>query len=221
MSGETEEYEMKFCTLGDASVGKTNILLRYFEDRFDVAGQPTIGFDHMSKEIAVNIEVRTGDQVEVARENILLKIFDTAGQERFQTFTNVIFQGTTGFILVYDVTSRKSFESIEKWLKLIVERSEVSAPRILLLANKIDLDSKRTVSVEEGRTLAAKHGMLFVEVSALENKSNCIGAAIENLIQTVAQDLKEDLLRAFPPKAPVKDLARVDEGQRAPSKNCC
>lgn len=226
MDDEHDDFEMKVCTLGDASVGKTNILLRYFEDRFDVAGQPTIGFDHMSKELDLEVEPSRERGHEKAKKKILLKIWDTAGQERFQTFTNAIFQGTGGFILVYDVTSQRSFDSIDKWLRLISERSEISKPRILLLGNKIDLDAKRVVSIEQGRSVAKSHDMLFMEVSALENKAEEINRAIDSLVQSIAGDQHYEIFKNENEKFEAANIARVIEDKKTSEKKsqdnkCC
>lgn len=220
---EEEEFELKFCVLGDASVGKTCILLRYFEDRFDLGSQPTIGIDHFSKELPKEISFPTIPGKTPPRDKIFIKIWDTAGQERFQTFTNAIFQGTSGFILVYDITSEKSFLTLEKWIELITERADLKSPPILLLANKTDLDSKRVISTEQGRQFAEQHKMLFLEISALENSKNCVITAINSLVNLVIERMRQEMVEKLKQrgKGGVALPVGANSNSEKPSKSCC
>jgi Ras-related protein Rab-18 len=89
-----------------------------------------------------------------------------AGQEKFRSLTSSYYRGTHGVCLVYDVTSRASFESLERWLeeaRLYCSSDDVV---MLLVGNKIDREDDRAVAESEGTAFAAKHGMLFVECSA-------------------------------------------------------
>merc|ERR1711879_884123 len=90
-----------------------------------------------------------------------LTIWDTAGQERFRTLTSAYYRGAQGVILVYDVTDRSSFEHVSEWLKEVDIFTTKENVVKVLVGNKIDLESGRMVSREEGREFAKEHQMLF------------------------------------------------------------
>ena len=90
---------IKLLLIGESSVGKTSLLLRFTEDVFQTAYISTIGIDFRSK------------GVEVDGRAMKLQIWDTAGQERFRTIVSSYYRGVMGIALVYDVTNRESFNS--------------------------------------------------------------------------------------------------------------
>lgn len=106
--------------------------------------------------------------IELDGEKIVLQIWDTAGQERFKTITRQYYRGAMGVILVFDVTSKESFEHIEYWLSNISEFASQSVCRILI-ANKCDLAENRQVSTEQASALAQRSGIAYMEVSAKNN----------------------------------------------------
>ena len=104
-----------------------------------------------------------------------LLITDTAGQEQFRSFTSSYFRDKDGFLVVYDVTNRESFQNVAHWVKEIRAWDEGS--HICLTGNKIDADEERQISTQEGEELAAQLGqqVSFVECSAKLN-INCAKA---------------------------------------------
>ena len=100
---------MKVVIIGDTAVGKTNILLRYVNEEYKMTHITTIGVDFKIKTVAV-------DGVKIK-----MQIWDTAGQERFKTITETYYKGAAGVVLVYAVNDRKTFNSLENWLKQINE----------------------------------------------------------------------------------------------------
>eukprot|EP01118_Nematostelium_gracile_P000616 TRINITY_DN1066_c0_g4_i1.p1 TRINITY_DN1066_c0_g4~~TRINITY_DN1066_c0_g4_i1.p1 ORF type:complete len:219 (+),score=66.32 TRINITY_DN1066_c0_g4_i1:38-658(+) len=150
-----KEYDhlFKITIIGDSGVGKSSILLRFTDDNFDEGHPCTIGVDFKTQ------------VMELSGKTINLSIWDTAGQEKFRSLTSSYYRGTQGIILVYDVTKRTSFSSIEHWLEE-VENYATNADVIkLLVANKIDLPD-REVSKEEGIRFARKKSMIYIETSA-------------------------------------------------------
>lgn len=115
-----------------------------------------------------------------------LQIWDTAGQERFRTITSSYYRGAHGIIIVYDVTDKQSFENVEHWLKEI-DRYANNNVNKLLVGNKSDLQSKKVVTYEEGKALADKHGIKFLETSA-KNAHN-----VEQAFQAMATEIKARL----------------------------
>lgn len=92
---------------------------------------------------------------------------DTAGQERFRTITSTYYRGTHGVVVVYDVTNASTFKSIQRWL-LEIDQYCSSVSRILV-GNKNDDETKKSVSTSEGRNLANSYSIDFVETSAKDD----------------------------------------------------
>ncbi|KAJ7313717.1 hypothetical protein JRQ81_005352 [Phrynocephalus forsythii] len=143
---------LKLLLVGDSAVGKSSLLLRFTENQFHPYLNPTIGVDFKVKKMMI------GDLV------LQLAIWDTAGQERFRTLTPSYYRGAQGVILVYDVTRRETFLSLESWLQELEMYTKKKAVK-MLVGNKID-ESDREVERREGLEFARKHSMLFVEASA-------------------------------------------------------
>ena len=149
-----KELLYKILLLGDSSVGKTCFLMRYADNTFQEIHMSTIGLDYKLK----NVQLDDGKIVKI-------QIWDTAGQDRFRSITKNYYKGAHGIILIYDVTSRKTFENIQNWVTQIKE--EVSEKvNIILVGNKIDDENNRKVSSEEGKKMADQWGLDFFETSA-------------------------------------------------------
>lgn len=146
------DYIFKFIIVGDSAAGKSSILLRFTDNRFQSSHDLTIGVEFATKIISKQNTVYK------------LQIWDTAGQEAFRSITKSYYRGTIGCLMVYDVTNRTSFESLEFW---ILDLKKYCDPNtvITLVGNKSDL-ADRQVSTEEGNIFAAKHGIGFFETSA-------------------------------------------------------
>merc|ERR1712093_527527 len=148
----------KLLMIGDSGVGKSSILLRFVDDRFDESSMdPTIGVDFKVKMYDV-----PGDE----QQRLKLTIWDTAGQERFRTLTSAYYRGAHGIILVYDVGRRESFDALANvWLKEVELYSTYPNAVKLLIGNKIDQED-RQVTHDEGDAFAREHATLFIECSA-------------------------------------------------------
>ena len=151
MTDDIPHYKIIF--LGDQSVGKSSILNRFYQDRFEPDYQATIGLDFQSK------------NVQIDNQDIHLLLYDTAGQEKFRSLIPMYTRDANIILLVYDVTSKDSFTHLSQWLKDLtnIKKEEVI---FAVVGNKIDLEDKREVSAEEGQNYAKEHEFLFAEVSA-------------------------------------------------------
>jgi small GTP-binding protein len=140
----------KVIIAGDGSVGKTSLIRRYCEGKFEESRVMTIGVDFQTK--TVNLGGR----------DIKLSIWDVAGQERFGSFRDTFYRGARAVALVYDVTVPQSFHNLGRWRDEIRE----VAPKVLMvvIANKVDLVG--VVPPNEGRKWAKDQGMPFLETSA-------------------------------------------------------
>jgi len=151
------EIPVKLLLLGDSGVGKSSLMIRQCDQEFSFNTLSTVGIDFKEQRLLVN-----GKQIK-------LQIWDTAGQERFRTITKSYYRGAQGYILVYDVTSRMSFEHIKYWLNEVKKHGREDFYTILV-GNKMDLDIDRVVTKEEGKSFANQHGIEFTETSAKDGR---------------------------------------------------
>ncbi|PAA67025.1 hypothetical protein BOX15_Mlig003620g1 [Macrostomum lignano] len=112
--------------------------------------------------IGIDFKIKT---IELEGKKIKLQIWDTAGQERFHTIVSAYYRGAMGIMLVYDVTSRASFDNVGRWLENIENYASESVERVLV-GNKCDLNEKRQVSAQEAERLAKSRDIPFFETSA-------------------------------------------------------
>lgn len=151
--------------------------------------------------------------LELDGKRIKLQIWDTAGQERFRTITTSYFRGAQGILLVYDVTDRRSFESIRNWVGQIQQHADVHVNKILI-GNKCDMTPQRVVTTEEGQSLANDFGIQFFETSA-KNDIN-----VEKSFVTIAREVKNRMLVDGGPRA-TGGKAIVDAKKVSDAKKCC
>ena len=165
------EYElvMEVIILGDASVGKSNVMLRYVQNKFEENSLPTIGCDYMK----VNKSFQG--------KKFLIKFWDTAGQEKYRALSKNFYEKADAVILVYDVTNRRSLENADFWLKEISNSCKKEI-KLLLLGNKNDLLDDRQVSKEEGWSWADKERCFYMEASAKTNNELRVNRAIDELL---------------------------------------
>ncbi|KAH1084475.1 hypothetical protein J1N35_024236 [Gossypium stocksii] len=153
-SNENYDFSFKILLIGDSGVGKSSLLISFIS-AYSAHSAPTIGVDF-------KIHLLT-----VGGKRLKLTIWDTAGQERFRTLTSSYYRGAHGIILVYDVTQRETFTNLsDVWAKEVELYSTNQDCVKILVGNKVDLESKRAVSKEEGIELAKELGCMFIECSA-------------------------------------------------------
>lgn len=143
----------KIVILGDQFVGKTSILNKFKYENTDEKYTPTIGIDFLTKN--VYLEDKT----------IRLIMWDTAGSERFKSLIPSYIKNANAIILAYDITSKSSFASLDKWLADISDKVPANA-YIIIAGNKLDLESKRQVSIDDVKKFADEKKLKFIETSA-------------------------------------------------------
>ena len=126
MSSNQMFLKHKIVFLGDQSVGKTSIILRFSQDTYDGKQKATVGIDFLTKTIYVDDKM------------VRMQIWDTAGQERFRTLTTNFYRRADGIIVSFDVTDKKTFDAVSTWMKAISDHADASAD-VVLCGNKIDL----------------------------------------------------------------------------------
>ena len=167
---------IKIVIMGEASVGKTNLLLRYSQDRFDDNQKPTIGMDFISKDVTVE------------NRKVKVQFWDTAGQEKYRSLASSYYKIANGAILVYDVTNRDTFLRINHWLEEI-KNNTTKDLKVMLIGNKNDLLAQRQVGLEEGRTYAEERNLFFWETSAKENRDQAVNKAFVDIITECMKEM--------------------------------
>ena len=142
----------KICLIGNQSVGKTALILRYARGQFNEYEKSTIGANFVETTYTKDEKV------------LSIGLWDPAGQEKYRSIVGMYYRGSCGIVLVYDITNRLSFEEIRNWHEEVKKNEPKAA--CLLLGNKMDCEDKRVVSFEEGEQMARNFGMYFDEVSA-------------------------------------------------------
>ena len=170
-----EDLKLKLVLLGDSGVGKTNLISRYISNNFDENTRATIGVEFFCKNFRIN-----------KKRTIKVEIWDTAGQERYKAITSVYYKGAKGAFIVYDITSRKTFENIDKWIGEIKERTTDDV-KLIIIGNKTDLNNEREVKSEEALIKYQDMDIPLIETSALEDTN--VNEAFINLIKIVYKDI--------------------------------
>jgi small GTP-binding protein len=145
----------KVIAVGDGSVGKTSITIRFCEGKFSQEYLMTIGANFGVKQNTVSF----GED----NKDIKLQIWDTGGQERFSPIRELYYKGALGALVVFDVTNRDSFDHVPNWFSEV--RKNVSNIPITLIGNKIDIPN-RFVNYDEGVQMARKCAAPYRETSA-------------------------------------------------------
>lgn len=172
-------YLFKYIIIGDSAVGKSCLLLQFTDHRFKSEHDLTIGVEFGSRVVSLGSTA------------VKIQVWDTvcatqAGMESFRSITRGYYRGAAAAFIVYDVTSRSSFRNVKRWLE---EARQNGNPNLItiLIGNKTDLASSRTVSVDEGRDFARSNGLLFMEASALTSEN------VEDSFLLVARKILERL----------------------------
>ncbi|XP_019620876.1 PREDICTED: ras-related protein Rab-21-like [Branchiostoma belcheri] len=156
-AGGARGHQFKVVLLGEGCVGKTSLVLRYCEDKFNDKHISTLQASFLTKKL------------NIAGKRVNLAIWDTAGQERFHALGPIYYRDSNGAILVYDITDEDSFQKVKNWVKELRKMlgSEVT---LCIAGNKIDLEKQRNVPAEEAEAYATSVGAKHFHTSAKLNK---------------------------------------------------
>ena len=203
---ESSEMIFKILIIGDTTTGKTNILSKYLHNKFDKVSKATIGVE-LSRKIYTIKNVKVEAQ-----------IWDTAGQERYRSMTKAYYKGALGALIVYDITKKETFGSVDNWIADIRNSADKKV-FIILVGNKNDLEEERQVSKDLGEMKAKEFGFAFMETSALN------GTNIEQAFQTLIEEIYKRYHKEFEssPNVEIKKGQTIkleeDEDKKAPK--CC
>lgn len=202
-------HNFKVVLLGEGCVGKTSLVLRYVENKFNDKHITTLQASFLVKKL------------NIGGKRINLSIWDTAGQEKFHALGPIYYRGSNGAILVYDITYEDSFQKVKSWVKEL--RKMLGSDICLVIAgNKTDLEKDRHVTVEEAETYASKVGATHCHTSAKKNQG------IEDLFLTLTQKMMEHAAEQEQESSlnrqnsTRRNVLVVDDEQiEPPSKSCC
>ncbi|XP_050366907.1 ras-related protein RABA5b [Argentina anserina] len=204
--GGGEEYLFKVVLIGDSAVGKSNLLSRFARNEFDQNSKATIGVEFQTQ------------AVEIDGKEVKAQIWDTAGQERFRAVTSAYYRGAVGALVVYDISRKTTFESVERWLNELTMHCDTAVAK-MLVGNKCDLEDIRDVTIEDGKSLAEEKGLFFMETSALDATN--VQEAFEVVIREIYNNVSRKVLNSDSYKAELS-VNRVSLVNKADStKNRC
>ena len=144
--------------LGDGAVGKTAILKRFHFDTFVEDHMITLGLDFVNRKFTH----KDGSQCTI-------KLWDTAGQDRFRTLTYSFYKKADGVILAFDLTEASSFANLKNWMESINQHANAGIPMVIV-GNKKDLADDRKITFKEGSDYASNFGLRYFETSAKTNE---------------------------------------------------
>ena len=170
---QNAKSEIKIILLGNAGVGKTSIILRYYKNKFETNSVSTIGSTFVIKEL------------QRGNNTYKLNIWDTSGQEKYRSVTKLFVQGAKVIILVYSIDNKDSFNVLDFWYKSILEISEGEENIVLaIIGNKSDKFEDAVISEEEGKKYADGKKAIFKLVSAKDDPKG-----ISSLFDTLLDEL--------------------------------
>ncbi|PKA60711.1 Ras-related protein RABA3 [Apostasia shenzhenica] len=164
------DYVFKLVVVGDAAVGKTQILARFARGEFAFDSKHTIGVEFQTRTLTID------------RKRIKAQIWDTAGQERYRAVTSAYYRGALGAMIVYDITKRSSFDHVARWVDELRSHAD-SSTVLMLIGNKADLAGQRAVTTEHAAEFAEEQGLYFWETSALSGEN--VDAAFQWLLEEI------------------------------------
>ena len=205
MNSEQEaQIVLKLLLLGDSSVGKTSILLKYISNKFDESSISTVGVDYMDKIIDYN------------KFKIKLQIWDTSGEEKFRTITKNFYRNADGLLVVFDLTKKESYDHIRSWINEAKENNDKL--KTILIGNKLDLKDERIVTNEVAKQFAEKNNLKYIETSAKDgtNINESFQAIIDLLFDGKSS---EEILNEFTKQD--SSLSVVDDTMEVKKKKAC
>ncbi|KAG8199018.1 hypothetical protein JTE90_001813 [Oedothorax gibbosus] len=201
-------FSFKVVLLGEGCVGKTSLVLRYVENKFNEKHFSTLQASFLTKKLSI------------ASKKVNLAIWDTAGQERFHALGPIYYRDSNGAILVYDITDEDSFSKVKNWVKEL--RKMLGEDVCLCIAgNKMDLEKERAVPIGEAESYAASVKAKHFLTSAKQNRG------IEELFLDLTRRMIEkaeateqgsSLGRGSNPR---RNVVIVDDEPPQPKSGCC
>uniref|UniRef100_A0A8B9KWP7 Ras-related protein Rab-25 n=1 Tax=Astyanax mexicanus TaxID=7994 RepID=A0A8B9KWP7_ASTMX len=203
------QWTLKMVLIGESGVGKSNLLSRFTKNEFNHDSRTTIGVEFSTRTVQLN------------SLTIKAQIWDTAGLERYRAITSAYYRGAVGALLVYDISKHLTYESAERWLKELYDHADPHIV-VMLVGNKSDLASIRSVPTEDAKDFAEKNGLLFMETSALEstNVDIAFNSVLEEIHKKVSsKEVTRGSINAVSLSSPQPAQSDAQEEKKACCKN--
>ena len=171
------DEKIKIMVIGEIRVGKTALIKKYTSNIFGGDYLTTVGIDFQEKTLDID------------GKKVRMQIWDTAGEERFRNIAKNYFVQANGFLIVYDISCKDSFEKVKFWY----EQIKLNAPKnikYILVGNKCDLEEIREVQKEEGINLSKEYECNFFETSAKEGIN--VNEIFQTLVDNIIKDIKNN-----------------------------
>mmetsp|Transcript_2230 Transcript_2230/g.2795 ORF Transcript_2230/g.2795 Transcript_2230/m.2795 type:complete len:226 (+) Transcript_2230:68-745(+) len=176
------DHLVKIVMIGDSGVGKTALVERFVEDKFNPSDINTIGVDLRVKTLCVG----------PTETKVKMQVWDTAGQERFRAITQCYYKNADAFVLVLDLTEYESCKNLEKWIN-DVQHFARRGTRVVICANKSDFEKdgdgkQRVVSIDDiQRCFSKEDDVTIIETSAKtgDNVKTAFMTAAETALERV------------------------------------
>ena len=208
MSVTKNEKQIKVILLGDSGVGKSCIINRYINDVYDPNIESTLGSNALSKLIKKD------------RVSYILNLWDTTGQEKYRSITNLFIKGSNIVILVYSIDSLSSFKGLDFWYKSVNEKLEGDKYVLAVVGSKSDLieNQDEVVSEETAKKFAEEKNALFKLVSSKEDPDG-----INNLFESLLDELIKNNYLTENKSYVIDKRNHKGMGKRKKNKknNCC
>ena len=208
-------YLLKYIIIGNSSVGKSNLLLKFAHNKFLDEYQATIGVEFGAK------------NVEIDNKIFRVQIWDTAGQENFRSITRAYYKNSVCALIVYDINNEDTFDSVQSW----IQECKLQTPKtvtMILVGNKCDLECK--VDRNKAKEIAEENGMLYFETSAKTGKG------VDELFKKSAAKIKDNIENNYYDLSnetcgvkignllyddQIKKNKKLQKGDVEKKKNCC
>lgn len=168
---DTYEFIFKIVLLGDAGVGKSNLVYRFTKNDFNFGSKSTIAVEFSTKTVELD-----------DNRSCKAQIWDTSGQERYRSIASSYYRGAVGALVCYDITSKSSFDSVLGWIKEFGKFADDDC-LIMVVGTKMDLEAKREVSQQDGLDFARENGLAFIETSAKDAVG--VDTAFSRIVQEI------------------------------------
>lgn len=204
MTSDLNTHAFKVVVVGASGVGKTAIVQHLITGNFREESQPTIGVEFKSYTL------------QSESDSVKLQIWDTAGQERFRSVSKAYFRNALGAILMFDLTSRQSFDDLGMWIN---DLNTLCVPNayIILIGNKLDLQDDRQIVESEAQAFAQRYNLIYLETSA--KNGNNVSEAFARLGTEILRRVKDGQITLPKPPAPTRIVE--DDRPNQTNKQCC
>ncbi|MFX1366687.1 MAG: Rab family GTPase [Promethearchaeota archaeon] len=171
------KYIIKITLLGEANVGKTSLVYRFIENKFRENYKSTLGVNLLKKDMTIEVY---GD--------VSAQIWDLGGQESFKSLRKLYLEGANGALLVYDMTSSKTFEKLNDWINDFREARD-AAP-IILIGNKSDLKNQIKITENQSKEFAEANnlGMIITSAKTGENVEEAFSELTKRILDQISNN---------------------------------